>query len=87
MPLVLGDSALWNGIAALGVAAAGLALASVISTVSRWQDGAGAEVVEGEWVESAVSDDGTVTNRIDDVDAELVASDEMTPEPVAATTE
>ncbi|MFL6288259.1 MAG: DUF4328 domain-containing protein, partial [Actinomycetes bacterium] len=31
MPLVLGDSTLWNGIAAVGVAAAGLSLASIIS--------------------------------------------------------
>ena len=38
LPLALGDSAIWSGLAALGVLVAGLSLASVVGKVSEWQD-------------------------------------------------
>jgi hypothetical protein len=70
MPLALGDSALWSGIAALGVVAAGLALASVISTVSNWQTAdvsESAPIVETALVADNAAE-GTVTTRVDDLE-------------------
>ena len=37
LPAALGESALWSGLAALGVVTAGLALAATVSRVSEWQ--------------------------------------------------
>jgi hypothetical protein len=69
MPLALGDSTLWTGIAALGIVTAGLTLASTISTVSNWQaeDPSAANL---EAVADAVvaQEDGTVSTRVDDLE-------------------
>jgi hypothetical protein len=78
MPLALGDSALWSGLAALGVLVAGMALASTIGTISAWQVGADAAPQPADEVE-----EGTVSTRVDDLTAdapveaesELVTSD------------
>ena len=87
MPLVLGDSTLWNGIAAVGVAAAGLSLASVISTVSNWQDAPDVVFKDEMDAVTAVDYEDSVTTRVDEFDAELVASEGKTPEPATASTE
>jgi hypothetical protein len=84
MPLVLGDSALWSGIAALGVAAAGLALASVISTISSWQDSPDAEASDDVSAEFVTTDEGSVTTRVDHVGAEVTTD---APEPATASAE
>ena len=69
MPLALGDSALWSGIAALGVVTAGLALASVISTVSNWQTAdAGVHSQVFATTVAAGYTEGTVTTRVDDLE-------------------
>jgi hypothetical protein len=78
MPLALGDSSLWSGLAALGVLVAGMALASTIGTISAWQIGADAAPDLADEVE-----EGTVSTRVDDLTAdapveaesELVTSD------------
>ena len=87
MPLVLGDSTVWNGIAAVGVAAAGLSLASIISRVSAWQDNPEA-VVDDDWAGAMdVDHTGSVTTRVDELEAELVGTENLTPEPATANTE
>ena len=87
MPLALGDSALWSGIAALGVVTAGLALASVISTVSNWQTADTPASASG--IETGlVADDrveGTVTTRVDDL--EMSVEHTKAPEPVSTSAE
>ena len=86
LPLALGDSALWSGIASIGVVAAGLALASVISTVSNWQ---AADTHASTPVDEAgrVADDveGTVTTRVDDLEMGVEHTD--APEPVSTSAE
>ena len=87
MPLALGDSALWSGIAALGVVIAGLALASVISTVSNWQTAdlsESAPTVETALVADPAAE-GTVTTRVDDL--EMDAEEANAPQPVSTSAE
>jgi hypothetical protein len=87
LPLALGDSALWSGIASLGMAAAALALASAISTVSNWQDAPDPGPADHLATEPVINDEGTVTTRIDEIEPETATDDEMTPEPATASTE
>jgi hypothetical protein len=85
LPRVLGDSTMWDVIAALGVAAAGLALASVISTISSWQSDAteGTGDSEDEVAEPAFVAE-SMTTRVDDVES-LPAPEIAEPQPAAST--
>jgi hypothetical protein len=84
LPRVLGNSTMWDVIAAVGVAAAGLALASVISTISSWQqDGAAPADVDSYTVEPAVVAE-TATTRVDEL-GPSASPDSVTPQPAAST--
>jgi hypothetical protein len=85
MPFALGDSALWSGVAAVGVAAAGLALASTISRVSNWQTNTVIFDSATDTVPVLV-DEGTVSTRVDDLETDGTAStDEPSSEPASTT--
>jgi hypothetical protein len=80
-PFALGASALWSGVAAIGVLASGLSLAMVVGAISRWQDQP--DAVAPAESESVV--DGTVTTRVDDMQAGPTGAD--TDESVSALAE
>jgi Domain of unknown function (DUF4328) len=74
MPLALGDSTLWGVLSSIGVLAAALALIQVISTIGTWAAESATGSTTEEPASSSSMDEGTVTTRVDDLEA-------YTPEP------
>jgi hypothetical protein len=79
IPLALGDSALWGGLAAFGVVVAGLALASTVGTISDWQSSSAPTAEPTE-----VADEGTVSTRVDELQPVELADESAEAEPSMA---